>query len=151
VDGNLLGEDILMAIRRLPIPAALDPTDEDAATAIADHLIAQGITDAKVAVYNPPGVRSALNRRAISGGSGVIFQPDPGPPALVIDSTTDPTAALATYTGAPSTARNKLLQARDIALAYRDKVLANQAVTAAETAKALAAAITLIERLARMD
>jgi hypothetical protein len=80
---------------------------------------------------------------------GVSLQTNP--PVLVTVSDQDPTDALNAYTGQPSAGRNKLLQARDIALAYRDKVLANQAVTAAETAKALAAAITLIERLARMD
>lgn len=80
---------------------------------------------------------------------GVSLRTEPSALSIVADQ--DPTVALNAYTGQPSAGRNKLLQARDIAFAYRDKVLAQQAVTAAETAKALAAAITLIERLARMD
>jgi hypothetical protein len=72
------------------------------------------------------------------------------PPTLSIVADQDPTNTLNAYTGQPSAGRNKLLQARNIALAFRDKVALNPALFT-ENDKATAAAITLIERLARMD
>lgn len=136
-----------MPLYRLPIPTTVDPTDEDAAAALKDHLATQGIT-ANVAVYNPPGAVGVVQRGAIRAGAGSFFQPASGPPALVIDSPTDPSAALATYTGTPSNGRKRLRQARNTAFAFRDKVELNPSLFT-ENDKATAAAITLIEALAK--
>lgn len=69
------------------------------------------------------------------------------PPTLSIVADRDPKQVLLTYAGSMSAAQDRSAKARDVALAYRDKVAAGQTVTAAESAKALAAVITVLERL----
>jgi hypothetical protein len=115
-----------------PIPANLQAKiSDDMVGAVNQYLTAQGFTAAGIADLE------------------VTLTSDP--PTLVIVADTDPTTTLTAYTGTPSAERDRIEKARDVALSYRDKVIAQQAVTAAETTKALAAAITLIERLARTD
>jgi hypothetical protein len=70
---------------------------------------------------------------------------------LVIVADFNPIPLLTNYTYTVSSAKDRTAKARDLAFSYRDKVIAQQTVTATETTKALAAAITLIERLARTD
>jgi hypothetical protein len=72
------------------------------------------------------------------------------PYRLVVSADADPTAALNAYTGQPTNERDRLNKAWDLTLTYRDKVLAKGAA-ATEPEKALAAAIILIEQLARSD
>jgi len=136
---------------RMPIPPALqNGITDDAAEAITNYLEGQGFTVSGVRVRTPPA--QAVPPIISGTASGVTVVPvDPGPPALIIDANTDPTAAIAAYAGQPSARKIRLQQAKTLALAYRDKVVNNEPVTALESARAIAATITLIEFLAKAD
>lgn len=99
--------------------------DADKTSAITKWLITQGYVDPAVTVQLEPY------------------------PALIVDTDHDPTADITSWTPQPTEERDAALKARTLALTYRDKVLDGQAVTAAETQKALAATITMVERLAQ--
>lgn len=121
-----------MPVYTWPIPANLQSKiSDDMVSAVNEYLTGQGFTAAGMADL------------------GVTLTSDP--PTLVIVADADPRPLLATYTGTPSMERDQMQKARDLAQSYRDKVLAQQPVTTTETTKALAAAIVLIEKLARAD
>jgi hypothetical protein len=106
--------------------AQMDALTEDQLASRIEYLTANGLTVSNVWTHNAPT------------------------PGIEFEASADPTALLQAWTPTPSAGRNKLLQARSIAFAFRDKVMVNPALFT-ENDRATAAAITLIERLARMD
>jgi hypothetical protein len=105
-----------------PVPANLVPKlSDETPDAVTDYLATQGIIATSVDIRGNP-VR------------------------LVIAAATDPTTALNAYTGQPSAKRDQFEQAKQIANTYMQKVTSNQAVTAAETSKAVAALTLIVQR-----
>jgi hypothetical protein len=110
-----------MAVFEWTIPANLAPkVTDDTPDAVREYLTTQGITTTRIDIAGNP------------------FR-------FVIDAASDPTAALAAYAGQPSAKRDQFEKAKQLASDFQAKVLANQAVTAAETAKAVAAIITVVK------
>jgi hypothetical protein len=99
----------------------------------------------KVTDDTPDAVREYLTT-----GKGLLRDQDRyckgNPFRFVIDAASDPTAALNAYTGQVSAKRDQFEKAKQLANDFQAKVLANQAVTTAETAKAVAAIITVVKR-----
>jgi hypothetical protein len=110
-----------MAVFEWTIPATLARTvTDDTPDAVKEYLTAGGNATAKVDIKGDPY-------------------------RFVIDAANDPTAALNAYAGQPSAKRDQFEKAKQLASDFQAKVLANQAVTAAETAKAVAAIITVVK------
>jgi hypothetical protein len=111
----------MMPVYTWAIPPTIAPkVTDDTPDAVKEYLTAQGITTTKVDIAGDP------------------FR-------FVIVAASDPTAALTAYTGQVSAKRDQFEKATQLASDFQAKVLANQSVTAVETAKAVAAIITVVK------